>query len=156
MNQLKKTFTLEILEYLVAILNSKNDLSFFNMSETSSIAKLFLPIEGLDIPIPTITCKQLDFIISLSEKIIYAGLSLYIYLLNKSLSPFLVASFAVYLEAVGCDLKFLEDIIAMNVEKRSLVNELTVLEKFFYKRNNKKGKGSPEMLETCLLFIEYK
>lgn len=92
----------------------------------------------------------------MSEKIIYAGLSLYVYLLNKSLAPFLVSSFAVFLEAAGCDLKFLEDIIAINVDNRGLVNELTILEKFFYKRNNKKGKGTPEMLETCLLFIEYK
>ena len=98
----------------------------------------------------------MDFIASLAEKIIYTGFSLYIYLLNKCLGPFLVSSFAVYLEAVGCDLKFLEDIKAINVNNRTLVNELTVLEKFFFKRNNKKGRGTPEMLETCLLFIEYK
>ena len=61
-----------------------------------------------------------------------------------------------YLEAVGCDLKFLEDTLAINVENRTLVNELSVLEKFFAKRNNKNGKGTPEMLENCLLFIEYK
>ena len=155
-NQLKKSFSLEILEYLVAILNSKHDLGFFNLSEYSSIAKLFCPQEGLDISVPAITCKQLDFIVSLSEKVMFTGISLYIYILNKSLSPFLVASFAVYLEAVGCDLKFLDEIIAINVDNRTLVNELSVLEKFFQKRNNTKGKGTPEMLENCLLLIEYK
>lgn len=92
----------------------------------------------------------------MTEKILYAGLSLYVYLLNKNLYPFVVASFAVHLEAVGCDLKFLEEITAINVDNRALVNELTVLEKFFLKRNNKSGKGTPEMLENCLLFIEYK
>lgn len=93
---------------------------------------------------------------SLSEKIIFTGICLYIYIVNKSLSPFLVASFAVYLEAVGCDLKFLDEIIAINVDNRTLVNELSILEKFFQKRNNAKGKGTSEMLENCLLFIEYK
>jgi hypothetical protein len=155
-NQLKKSFTQEILEYLVAVLNQKKAFEFFSISEASSIGKLFLPQEEIEADVPALTCKQLTFIIALSEKIIYAGLSLYIYLLNKSLAPFLVSSFAVYLEAVGCDLKFLEDIIAINVDNRTLVNELTLLEKFFYKRNNKKGKGTPEMLETCLLFIDYK
>lgn len=98
----------------------------------------------------------MNLLASVSEKVVYSGFCLYIYLINKSLSSFIVASFAVYLEAVGCDLKFLEEILAINVENRTLVNELSVLEKFFLKRNNKNGKGSPEMLENCLLFIEYK
>ena len=42
-NQLKKTFTLEILQYLVDILNQKTDLEFFEVHEISSIAKFFLP-----------------------------------------------------------------------------------------------------------------
>lgn len=56
-NQLKKSFSLEILEYLVAVLNSKHDFGFFNLSDNSSVAKLFVPQEGLDIAIPAITCK---------------------------------------------------------------------------------------------------
>lgn len=155
-NQLKKSFTLEIVEYLIQLINQSHDFEFFDYNEASCLAELFSGESKSGLSIPDISCKQLELLVSMTERIIYAGLSLYAYLVNKNLYPFAVASFAVHLEAVGCDLKFLEEITAINVDNRALVNELTILEKFFLKRNNKSGKGTPEMLENCLLFIEYK
>lgn len=155
-NQLKKSFTLDIAQYLVNLLNENQDFEFFDVSDSACIAELFSGETKSNVKVPAITCKQLEFITSLTEKVIYAGLCLYVYLLNKNMYPFIICSFAVHLEAVGCDLKFLEEITAINVDNRALVNDLTLLEKFFLKRNNKNGKGTPEMLENCLLFIEFK
>jgi len=44
-SQLKKSFNMEILEYLVSVLNQKQNFDFFSISDTSSIARLFLPQE---------------------------------------------------------------------------------------------------------------
>lgn len=155
-NQLKKSFSLEILRYLVDLLNLKKEFSFLDISKRSSILLLFKPSEELNIEIPNITKKQLELFGIVSERVLYTALSLYIYFMNKHLSTIATAQFAVYLEAVGCDLKFLQDSISMNIENRNLINELNLVEKFFHKRNNKKGKGTPEMLEFCLnlLFVK--
>lgn len=155
-NQLKKSFSLEILRYLVDLLNLKKEFTFLDIAKKSTILLLFKPSEEIDIDIPAVTKKQLELLAIVSERVLYTALSLYIYFMNLNLSTIASAQFAVYLEAVGCDLKFLQDAIALNIENRKLINELSLLEKFFHKRNNKKGKGTPEMLEygLNLLFVK--
>jgi hypothetical protein len=154
MNQYKKAFSLDILQYVVDLFNKKKRFEFFKITNYSTLVDLFVPKEEIDIDIPAISEKQVKLLISLAERVIYSGISLHIWLLNTNLTNLVTAEFAVYMEAVGCDSKFLEDVIAMNVENRGLINQLTIYEKFFFKRNNKKGKGSPEMLEYCLNLLQ--
>lgn len=158
-NQLKKSFSLEILRYLVDLLNLKSNLENLNISKRSTILLLFKKSEESEkggLEVPTLSEKQVILIEKISERVLYTGLSLYIYLMNESLSFAVNGHYAAYLEAVGCDLKFLEDAVSLNIENRKLINELTLLEKFFYKRNNKKGKGTPDMLEFSLNLLNLK
>lgn len=155
-NQLKKSFSLDILRYLVNVINLKKEFNFYNISKVSTMMLFFKEQEEIGLELPLITEKQLKLLATVSERVLYTGMSLYVYLMNKSLSTIITAQFALYLEAVGCDLKFLQDAISLNIENRKLINELNLLEKFFFKRNNKKGKGTPEMLEFCLTLLHIK
>ena len=154
LTQYKKVFTLETLNSILEVINQKtDDIAQIDIQDATSLIGLF---KGEGEQACALTLKQTNLILAISERVVYSGVSLFIYFLNLNLSNIIVADFAVYLEAVGCDLKFLDDVIKMNIENRALINDLGRIEKFFYKRNNKKGKGNPEMLETCLALLQVK
>jgi len=156
--QLKKKFTLEIMEFVVSVLNTRGLISNFNPTSVTDILQLFVDPSKYDLEItaPLLTLEQLKIIAERAEQIVYIGVSLYIFLLSKNCLNISLASFACYLEAVGCNPTFLEEIKALNHQNREFINNIETIETFFAKRNNKKGKATQEMLETTLVLTALK
>ena len=169
--QRKKKFSLQIMQHLVNILNSESSelLNILDLSDLRSLLLLFTleidrsPVEEKeggdiksDIPFARITSPQLKLISDELERITIFGCLLFSYLKISGLQNLSIISHALFLEAIGCNMKYLEEFKAVNVNRREIVNFVALVEHLFFKRNNKKGPSKPEFLEFSVLAYRLK
>lgn len=169
--QRKNNFSLQIMQQLVNALNSEDVqvLDVIEFSDLRSILYLFtqeLPRhqkeaeEGGEIQntlsYAKITQEQLALLHTELERITILGCVLFGYEKISGLQRPSILSQAIYLEATGCDMKYLDEFKAIHVNRREIVNYVSLVENLFFKRNNKKGPSKPEFLEFSLIGYKLK
>lgn len=109
--------------------------------------------------LPNLAKEEFNVIFENVGKLSFMTNGLYGYLVSDVLYNFAITSFAVYLEAVSCDNKFMAELRnaeAQNLENRQLINMMQLIDNLFDKRNNAKGQSSVAMLEYCYYLNSWK
>lgn len=149
--QNRKKFKLEQAQQLVSLLNHKERVPF-DLSVPSTLLKL-LAKGGHGIETPGYTKEQLALLADNIEMVIFAGICLANYLFLESVSIYMLTSFCLYLEAIRCDCKFLEDMKAWGLENRLLMATISKIENFLHGRNNAKAKSTSDHIEY-MIFLQ--
>lgn len=151
--QNRKKFKVEQANQLLAILNEKGRVPLELSTPSTFVKSLVTGTEG--IPSPGYSKDQLKLLEKDIEMIIFVGICLANYLVLENLSIYLITSFALYLEAIRCDCKFLEDMKAWNLENRQLMATITKLENFLHGRNNAKGHSTKDHVKYVLFLNNF-
>lgn len=173
--QNKKLFRIELIEYLINILNQnlkKKSELITNIPLSDLYLKILLSTDDLELTknnisedlsenleIPGIDEKEADFLIAQLPKLNFMSSVLFTYLTTEVIYNFAIGSYGLFLESLSANFTFLEELKkaeSQSLDNRNLLNLVTAVENLFNKRNNAKGECRFNMLEFIFLLNSFK